>query len=191
RSTDPGIVGRFRRTATTSSSSRSRAGSRRATSRSSATASAARTRASRPSIVRTASRKRLTDRCTSRTATREKSGESSTRNDELTHFGIWLLRHFNDPINAQITKCHNANIHGVDMRRAFTLAATLAAVCVVKAADRAEITFADARIFPESLTSTKNGDVYFGSLGQDAVYRATSNESQAKIWIQPKSNGLA
>jgi sugar lactone lactonase YvrE len=63
-------------------------------------------------------------------------------------------------------------------------------VCGLQAADRAEITFADARIFPESLTSTKNGDLYFGSLGQDSVYRATSKESQAKTWIAPKSNGL-
>jgi sugar lactone lactonase YvrE len=77
------------------------------------------------------------------------------------------------------------------MRRYLTLTFALAAVCGVAAADRAEITFDGPRIFPESLTSTKNGDVYFGSLGQDSVYRARSNESQAKTWIQPKSNGLA
>jgi sugar lactone lactonase YvrE len=63
-------------------------------------------------------------------------------------------------------------------------------VCGLQAADRAEITFADGRIFPESLTSTKNGDLYFGSLGLDSVYRAKSNESQATTWIRPKSNGL-
>jgi len=63
-------------------------------------------------------------------------------------------------------------------------------VCGLQAADRAEITFADGRIFPESLTSTKNGDLYFGSLGLDSVYRATSKSSQATTWIQPKSNGL-
>jgi len=67
---------------------------------------------------------------------------------------------------------------------------SLAMVCGLQAADRAEITFADARIFPESLTSTKNGDLYFGSLGQDAVYRAKSNESQATVFIKPKSNNL-
>ena len=76
------------------------------------------------------------------------------------------------------------------MRRAFTCAAILAMVCGLQAADRAEITFADGRIFPESLTSTKNGDLYFGSLGLDSVYRATSKSSQATTWIQPKSNGL-
>ena len=66
----------------------------------------------------------------------------------------------------------------------------VAAVCGLHAADRAEITFADARIFPESLSSTKNGDLYFGSLGQDAVYRATSKSSQATVWIKPKTSGL-
>jgi sugar lactone lactonase YvrE len=77
------------------------------------------------------------------------------------------------------------------MRRHYlALAAVAAMVCGLQAADRAEITFADGRIFPESLTSTKNGDVYFGSLGQDSVYRATSKLSQATTWIKPKSNGL-
>src|SRR5262252_8413593 len=76
------------------------------------------------------------------------------------------------------------------MRRALAFAAATAMVCGVQAADRAEITFADGRIFPESLTSTKNGDLYFGSLGQDSVYRATSRLSQATTWIKPKSNGL-
>jgi sugar lactone lactonase YvrE len=66
----------------------------------------------------------------------------------------------------------------------------VAAVCALQAADRPEITFTDGRIFPESLTSTKNGTVYFGSLGQDAVYRATGKEDKASVWIQPKSNGL-
>ena len=76
------------------------------------------------------------------------------------------------------------------MKKTLSFAFIAAMVCGLQAADRAEITFADARIFPESLTSTKNGDLYFGSLGQDAVYRAKANETQATVWIKPKSNGL-
>jgi len=76
------------------------------------------------------------------------------------------------------------------MKRSLIYAFIVAAVCGLHAADRAEITFADGRIFPESLSSTKNGDLYFGSLGHDSVYRAKSNESQATTWIQPKANGL-
>jgi len=76
------------------------------------------------------------------------------------------------------------------MKRTLTFLFITATVCGLQAADRAEVTFADARIFPESLTSTKNGDLYFGSLGQDSVYRATSKSTQATTWIKPKSNGL-
>jgi sugar lactone lactonase YvrE len=76
-------------------------------------------------------------------------------------------------------------------RRALIGAAIVAAVvCGLQAADRPEITFTDGRIFPESVTSTKNGTLFFGSLGQDAVYRATGKETKASVWIAPKSNGL-
>ena len=75
-------------------------------------------------------------------------------------------------------------------RRTVVAVGIVGAICGLQAADRAEITFDGPRIFPESLTSTKNGDVYFGSLGQDSVYRATAKESRAKTWIQPKSSGL-
>ncbi len=71
-----------------------------------------------------------------------------------------------------------------------TLALTIGLACVAQAADRTEITFTDGRIFPESLTSTKNGAVYFGSLGQDSVYRAAPNAAKAETWIRPKTNGL-
>jgi sugar lactone lactonase YvrE len=69
-------------------------------------------------------------------------------------------------------------------------AVILALTCSLQAADRTEITFADGRIFPESLTSTKNGTLYFGSLGLDSVYRAAPTVSKATVWIQPKANGL-
>jgi sugar lactone lactonase YvrE len=71
-----------------------------------------------------------------------------------------------------------------------TVALTIGLACGAQAADRTEITFADGRIFPESLTSTKNGAIYFGSLGQDSVYRAAPNASKAETWIRPKTNGL-
>ena len=55
---------------------------------------------------------------------------------------------------------------------------TAALTCALQAADRSTITFADGRIFPESLTSSKDGAVYFGSLGTDAVYRAAKDSSK-------------
>ena len=71
-----------------------------------------------------------------------------------------------------------------------TFAFVIALTCVAQAADRSTITFADGRIFPESLTSTKNGDLYFGSLGQQAVYRAAKGSSVATAWIKPKAADL-
>lgn len=68
-------------------------------------------------------------------------------------------------------------------------AAALLAV-TLQAADRPTITFSDGRIFPESVTSTKDGTIYVGSLGQDAVYRATPTSSTADVWIKPKTAGL-
>jgi sugar lactone lactonase YvrE len=75
-------------------------------------------------------------------------------------------------------------------RRALMVVALMSAVCALQAADRPEITFTDGRIFPESLTSTRNGTLYIGSLGQDSVYRATGKEEKASVWIPAKSNGL-
>ena len=80
------------------------------------------------------------------------------------------------------------------MMRSFSVALcamALALVCSLTAADRQEITFGDARIFPESLTSTQDGTLFFGSLGQDSVYRATASSTKADVWIQPKANGLS
>jgi sugar lactone lactonase YvrE len=71
---------------------------------------------------------------------------------------------------------------------ALVLATALASV--LQAADRSVITFADGRIFPESVTSTRNGALFFGSLGQDSVYRAAPGAAQAETWIKPKTAGL-
>jgi sugar lactone lactonase YvrE len=71
-----------------------------------------------------------------------------------------------------------------------TLCGLLVLLCAIQAADRTTITFADGRIFPESLTSTKDGALYFGSLGQKSVYRAAPDASQATVWIKPETAGL-
>jgi sugar lactone lactonase YvrE len=73
---------------------------------------------------------------------------------------------------------------------AIALTVTAALVCTLQAQDRSTITFADGRIFPESLTSAKDGAIYFGSLGTDSVYRADPKSSVAQVWIKPKTSGL-
>jgi sugar lactone lactonase YvrE len=78
-----------------------------------------------------------------------------------------------------------------DLRRHLTvLTLVVAAIAHARAADRADIGFADGRIFPESVTSTRDGTVYAGSLGLDSVYRATPTSTRAEAWIPAKSNGL-
>jgi len=74
--------------------------------------------------------------------------------------------------------------------RVHTILVALALVVTLQAADRSEVGFADERIFPESVTSTRDGTLYIGSLGRDSVYRARPDSSRAETWIAPKSNGL-
>ena len=78
------------------------------------------------------------------------------------------------------------------MPRHLTLATIgfLAFAAMIQAADRTTLTFSDGRIFPESLTSTKDGTVYIGSLGQDSVYRAAKDATVATVWVKPKTAGL-
>lgn len=68
---------------------------------------------------------------------------------------------------------------------AAVLASALASTAAHAQAARGDITFADGRIFPESLTSTRDGAVYVGSLGHNSVYRTAPGSSRAEVWIPP------
>lgn len=54
----------------------------------------------------------------------------------------------------------------------------------------AEIVITGDKIFPESMTSTADGAVIFGSIGQHAVYRAPPGSAKADVWIAPGTAGL-
>src|SRR5215475_15566018 len=110
---------------------------------------------------RTVWHRRRTARCTSPTVRKARSGGFSTRVAEET-----------------------------TMRAATATVLALTVCAIVHAADRAEVGFADGRIFPESITSTRNGAIYIGSLGLDSVYRAGPDSVRAEVWIAPKSHGL-
>jgi len=75
------------------------------------------------------------------------------------------------------------------MRKASALFA-LALCATLHASDRVEVGFADERVFPESVTSTRDGTLYVGSLGRDSVYRARPDSARAENWIAARSNGL-
>ncbi len=46
------------------------------------------------------------------------------------------------------------------------------------------------RIFPESLTSTSDGSIIIGSIGQKQVYRVKPGASTAEVWLKPGTPGL-
>lgn len=58
------------------------------------------------------------------------------------------------------------------------------------AAQAQNVTIADTRVFPESLTSTKDGAIIFGSVGKGGIYRAAPGEMTAHLWIAPERSGM-
>ncbi len=52
------------------------------------------------------------------------------------------------------------------------------------------ITIQGERIFPESITSTADGTVIIGSIGQRAIYRARPGSPTAERWIGPGTGGM-
>jgi len=64
------------------------------------------------------------------------------------------------------------------------------AVCAALAAGRPQIAIDDTRGFPESMTSTANGTVFFGSISKGMVYRAAPGSASAEPWIKPGTGGL-
>jgi sugar lactone lactonase YvrE len=75
-------------------------------------------------------------------------------------------------------------------RVAALFAVTAVALGFAFGADRSQIVINDTHEFPESLTSTVNGTVFFGSLSKGMVYRAAPGSGSAKAWIQPGTAGL-
>src|ERR1700675_2996836 len=68
-----------------------------------------------------------------------------------------------------------------------TIALSVVGADLAMAADRSQITVKDTREFPESITSTKEGAVIFGSISKGIIYRAAPDSATAEPWIQPAS----
>jgi sugar lactone lactonase YvrE len=60
----------------------------------------------------------------------------------------------------------------------------------VNAQSRTAITINDTLVYPESLTSSADGSVWFGSTAKGMVYRAAPNAQQAEPWIPAGAGGL-
>ena len=66
-------------------------------------------------------------------------------------------------------------------------------VTVGSAADaqsRTEVTINDTMVMAESVTSSKDGSIFFGSTTKGNIYRATPGAGQAEVWIQASTTGL-
>ena len=71
-----------------------------------------------------------------------------------------------------------------------TLPLALSAVPASAAAPPDTITIPGEKVFPESLTSTTDGTVIIGSIGQKQIYRAKPGSAAAEVWIAAGTDGL-
>lgn len=53
------------------------------------------------------------------------------------------------------------------------------------------ITIPGEKVFPESLTSTSDGSVIIGSIGQKTIYRVMPGADTAQAWIKSETAGIA
>ncbi len=69
-------------------------------------------------------------------------------------------------------------------------AALLLAAAPAVAAPASSVSLPGTRLFPESITATRNGDLYIGSYGNGGVYRAKAGASAAALWLDPAKTGI-
>src|SRR5690349_4143230 len=60
-----------------------------------------------------------------------------------------------------------------------------------RAQSRTEVTINDTGVQAESLTSSQDGSVYFGSTAKGTIYRAAPGDAKAEPWIQASTAGLS
>ena len=53
-----------------------------------------------------------------------------------------------------------------------------------------EVTINDTMVMPESVTSSKDGSIFFGSTSKGNIYRATPGAAKAEVWIKASATGL-
>jgi len=69
-------------------------------------------------------------------------------------------------------------------------AADTATASVSTATPPGEISIPGTAVFPESLTSTPDGTLYIGSVGQSQILRAAPGANAAEVFIQPGTGGM-
>ena len=71
---------------------------------------------------------------------------------------------------------------------AFVLALLTAAIGAAQSPPEIEVN--DTMVSAESITSTLDGTLFFGSAAKGIVYRAAPGAARAEAWIQPGNTGL-
>ena len=66
----------------------------------------------------------------------------------------------------------------------------VAATGAALAAAPAEIVIPGEKLATESLTSSRDGTVYIGSIGQGAIFRTRPGAATAEPFIAPQTNGI-
>jgi sugar lactone lactonase YvrE len=82
---------------------------------------------------------------------------------------------------------------GKTRTKAGSLATSLVAATVATlahAAAPAAIVVDGEKVFPESITSSADGSVFFGSIGNKMIYRAAPGSAKAVAFVQPGTDGL-
>jgi sugar lactone lactonase YvrE len=69
-------------------------------------------------------------------------------------------------------------------------ACALGLLCAGGVARAANVTIPGSTDFPESMTATADGTMYFSSLAGGRVFRSAPGASEASEWIKPGTNGL-
>jgi len=78
----------------------------------------------------------------------------------------------------------------INLSIAAGVASALGLAAAAHAALPAEIVVNGEHVFPESITSSADGAVYFGSIGNKAVYKAAPGSDKAELFVQPGTDGL-
>ena len=76
------------------------------------------------------------------------------------------------------------------LRGSATFAFSAALLAAVLSAQLQEVTLNDTGVSPESVTSSRDGGIIFGSTAKGTVYRAAAGAPAADPWIQASAAGL-
>src|SRR4051812_23731135 len=71
------------------------------------------------------------------------------------------------------------------------VAGGVSAGSALHAQSRAEVAINDTMVMPESVTSSSDGTIFFGSTTKGNIYRAAPGAAQADVWIEASTTGLS